>query len=245
MNDRLVWIDCEMTGLDIERDALIEIACLVTDGELNLLDEGIDLIIKPPAEALESMPEIVREMHTASGLLAELPGGIAVAEAAELVLGYVRGHVSEARKVPLCGNSIATDRWFIARDMPELDAYLHYRMVDVSSIKELARRWYPRVYFASPGKHGGHRALADIKESVQELRYYREALFVPQPGPDSATARADRGAVLLAGFGGRCGHVTHAGRRRPLYSSFSRAMSPRAARVLLWPGRTARRRWWA
>ena len=189
MNDRLVWIDCEMTGLDIERDALIEIACLVTDAQLNLLDEGIDLIIKPPAEALESMPEIVREMHTASGLLAELPGGIAVAEAAELVLGYVRGHVSEARKVPLCGNSIATDRWFIARDMPELDAYLHYRMVDVSSIKELARRWYPRVYFASPGKHGGHRALADIKESVQELRYYREALFVPQPGPDSATAR--------------------------------------------------------
>ena len=189
MNDRLVWIDCEMTGLDIERDALIEIACVVTDAELNLLDEGIDLIIKPPAEALESMPDVVREMHTASGLLAELPGGIAVAEAAELVLGYVRGHVPEARKVPLCGNSIATDRWFIARDMPELDSYLHYRMVDVSSIKELARRWYPRVYFASPGKHGGHRALADIRESVQELRYYREALFVPQPGPDSATAR--------------------------------------------------------
>jgi oligoribonuclease len=189
MNDRLVWIDCEMTGLDIERDALIEIACLVTDGELHLLDEGIDLIIKPPAEALESMADVVREMHTASGLLAELPGGIAVAEAAELVLGYVRKHVTEARKVPLCGNSIATDRWFIARDMPELDAYLHYRMVDVSSIKELARRWYPRVYFASPVKNGGHRALADIKESVQELQYYREALFVPQPGPDSATAR--------------------------------------------------------
>ena len=149
MNDRLVWIDCEMTGLDIERDALVEIACLVTDGELNLLDEGIDLIIKPPAEALESMPEVVREMHTASGLLAELPGGIAVAEAAELVLGYVRGHVTEPKRVPLCGNSIATDRWFIARDMPELDAYLHYRMVDVSSIKELARRWFPRAYFAS------------------------------------------------------------------------------------------------
>jgi oligoribonuclease len=189
MNDRLVWIDCEMTGLDIERDALIEIACLVTDGDLNLLDEGIDLIIKPPAEALESMADVVRDMHTASGLLAELAGGIAVAEAAELVLGYVRKHVPEARKVPLCGNSIATDRWFIARDMPELDTYLHYRMVDVSSIKELARRWYPRVYFASPVKHGGHRALADIKESVQELQYYRQALFVPQPGPDSATAR--------------------------------------------------------
>jgi oligoribonuclease len=189
VEDRLVWIDCEMTGLDIERDALIEIACLVTDAELNLLDEGVDLVIKPPAEALESMQDVVRAMHTASGLLAELPGGIAVTEAQELVLGYVRGHVSEAKRVPLCGNSIATDRWFIARDMPELDAYLHYRMVDVSSIKELARRWYPRAYFASPAKHGGHRALADIKESVQELRYYREALFVPRPGPDSATAR--------------------------------------------------------
>jgi oligoribonuclease len=189
MNDRLVWIDCEMTGLDIETDALIEIACLVTDGELNLLDEGIDLIIKPPPEALVTMPEVVREMHTSSGLLAELPGGIALAQAQELVLGYVKGHVSEARKVPLCGNSIATDRWFIARDMPELDTYLHYRMVDVSSIKELARRWFPRAYFSAPKKDGGHRALADIRESVQELRYYREAVFVPRPGPDSATAR--------------------------------------------------------
>jgi oligoribonuclease len=189
VNDRLVWIDCEMTGLDIVRDALIEIACVVTDADLNLLDEGIDLVIKPPAEALAAMPEVVREMHTTSGLLAELPGGIPVAEAAEVVLGYVRGHVPEPRKAPLCGNSIATDRWFIARDMPELDAYLHYRMVDVSSIKELARRWYPRAYFASPVKHGGHRALADIRESVQELRYYRETVFVSQPGPDSATAR--------------------------------------------------------
>jgi oligoribonuclease len=189
MNARLVWIDCEMTGLDIERDALIEIACLVTDGELNVLDEGVDLVIKPPAEALAGMAEVVREMHTTSGLLAELPSGIPVAEAQELVLDYVRRHVPEAKKAPLCGNSIATDRWFIARDMPELDAYLHYRMVDVSSIKELVRRWYPRAYFASPAKHGGHRALADIKESVQELRYYRETVFVPEPGPDSATAR--------------------------------------------------------
>jgi oligoribonuclease len=189
VNDRLVWIDCEMTGLDIERDALIEIACLVTDAQLNLLDEGIDLIIKPPAEALAGMPEVVREMHTTSGLLAELPSGIPLAEAAERVLGYVRSHVTEPKKAPLCGNSIATDRWFIARDMPELDAYLHYRMVDVSSIKELARRWFPRAYFAAPAKHGGHRALADIRESVQELRYYRDAIFVPQPGPDSATAR--------------------------------------------------------
>ncbi|MBV8429879.1 MAG: oligoribonuclease, partial [Solirubrobacterales bacterium] len=127
MNDRLVWIDCEMTGLDIERDALVEIACLVTDAELNLLDEGIDLVIKPPAEALAGMPEVVREMHTASGLLAELSSGIPVAEAGERVLSYVRGHVPEPKKAPLCGNSIATDRWFIARDMPELDAYLHYR----------------------------------------------------------------------------------------------------------------------
>jgi oligoribonuclease len=178
-----------MTGLDIERDALIEIACLVTDAELTLFDEGVDVIIKPPAEALASMPEVVREMHTSSGLLAELPSGITLAEAQDIVLGYVREHVAEPKKVPLCGNSIATDRWFIARDMPELDAYLHYRMVDVSSIKELARRWYPRAYFASPAKHGGHRALADIKESVQELRYYREAVFVPRPGPDSVTAR--------------------------------------------------------
>jgi oligoribonuclease len=189
MNDRLVWIDCEMTGLDVARDALIEVACLVTDDELNLLDAGIDLIIKPPAEAVDQMSDVVRTMHTTSGLLADLAKGVSLGEATETVLSYVKRHVPEPRKVPLCGNSIATDRWFIARDMPELDAYLHYRMIDVSSIKELARRWYPRAYFASPAKHGGHRALADITESVQELRYYREAVFVPQPGPDSPTAR--------------------------------------------------------
>jgi oligoribonuclease len=189
MNDRLVWIDCEMTGLDVARDALIEVACLVTDDELNLLDAGIDLIIKPPAEAVDQMSDVVRTMHTTSGLLADLAKGVSLGEATETVLSYVKRHVPEPRKVPLCGNSIATDRWFIARDMPELDAYLHYRMIDVSSIKELARRWYPRAYFASPAKHGGHRALADITESVQELRYYREAVFVPRPGPDSSTAR--------------------------------------------------------
>ncbi|HEY7145034.1 MAG TPA: oligoribonuclease [Streptosporangiaceae bacterium] len=189
MTERLVWIDCEMTGLDLARDALVEIACIVTDGELDPLDDGLDLVIKPPAEALDHMPEVVREMHTASGLLAELAAGITLAEAQDQVVGYVRSHVAEARKAPLCGNSIATDRTFIARDMPELDAFLHYRMVDVSSIKELARRWYPRAYFASPQKHGGHRALADIKESIRELRYYREAVFVPQPGPDTTTAR--------------------------------------------------------
>jgi oligoribonuclease len=190
MTDRLVWIDCEMTGLDLGHDALIEIACLVTDGELNLLDDGIDEIIKPPPEALDQMADVVRDMHTTSGLLEVLEAGITLAEAQERVLDYVRGHVAEPRKVPLCGNSIATDRAFLARDMPELDAFLYYRMVDVSSIKELARRWYPRTYFASPHKTGGHRALADIRESVRELQYYRETIFVPKPGLDSATARA-------------------------------------------------------
>ena len=190
MTEGLVWIDCEMTGLDLARDALVEIACLVTDGDLNLLDDGIDEVIKPPPEALDQMADVVRSMHTASGLLNMLETGITLAEAQERVLDYVSGYVKEPRRAPLCGNSIATDRSFLARDMPELDAYLHYRMVDVSSIKELARRWYPRAYFASPLKTGGHRALADIKESVRELQYYREAIFVPQPGPDSVTARA-------------------------------------------------------
>jgi oligoribonuclease len=189
MNDHLVWIDCEMTGLDLARDALIEIACIVTDAQLNVVDDGVDLVIKPPAEALDHMPPVVREMHTTSGLLTELGSGITLAEAQEQVLAYIRGNVTESRKAPLCGNSIATDRTFIARDMPQLDSFLHYRMVDVSSIKELARRWYPRAYFASPEKHGGHRALADIRESILELRYYRDAVFVPQPGPDTSTAR--------------------------------------------------------
>jgi oligoribonuclease len=189
MSDLLVWIDCEMTGLDLGRDALVEVACVVTDGELNQLDEGVDVVIKPPPESLEQMSEVVREMHTASGLLEVLGGGVTLAEAEALVLDYIKGHVPEPKKAPLCGNSIATDRSFIARDMPLVDAFLHYRMIDVSSVKELARRWYPRVYFASPEKQGGHRALADIVESIRELRYYRAAVFVPQPGPDSATAR--------------------------------------------------------
>jgi len=190
MTDQLVWIDCEMTGLDLARDALVEIACVVTDGDLVAADDGIDLVIKPPAEALDGMPEVVREMHTASGLLTELAGGVTPAEAQEHVLAYLHAHAPQPRKMPLCGNSIATDRMFIARDMPELDMFLHYRMVDVSSIKELARRWYPRAYFASPPKHGGHRALADIRESIRELQYYRETIFVPPPGPDTAAARA-------------------------------------------------------
>ncbi|NDU73852.1 oligoribonuclease [Actinomadura sp. DSM 109109] len=190
MNERLVWIDCEMTGLDLRNDALIEIAALVTDSELNILDEGVDVVIKPPPESVAQMTKVVRDMHTTSGLLEALPGGVTLAEAEDTVLKYIKGHVKDAKKAPLCGNSIATDRSFLARDMPDLDAHLHYRMVDVSSIKELARRWYPRVYFASPEKKGGHRALADITESIQELRYYRAAVFVQQPGPDSDTARA-------------------------------------------------------
>ncbi|MER6827158.1 oligoribonuclease [Streptosporangium sp. NPDC000563] len=189
MSDLLVWIDCEMTGLDLGRDALVEVACVVTDGELNQLDEGVDVVIKPPPESLEQMSEVVREMHTASGLLEALEGGVTLAEAESMVLEYIRGHIREPKKAPLCGNSISTDRSFLARDMPAVDGFLHYRMIDVSSVKELARRWYPRVYFASPEKQGGHRALADIVESIRELRYYRAAVFVSQPGPDSATAR--------------------------------------------------------
>jgi oligoribonuclease len=197
VSDYLVWIDCEMTGLDLRTDALIEVALLMTDAELNVVGDGVDLVIKPPQEALDTMPDVVRAMHTTSGLLDELGAGITLAEAEEQLLAAVRQYVPDVRKAPLCGNSIATDRGFIARDLPELDDHLHYRMIDVSSIKELARRWYPRVYFASPAKKGGHRALADIQESIDELRYYREALFVPQPGPDTATARS-----IAASIGG-------------------------------------------
>jgi oligoribonuclease len=189
MNDRMVWIDCEMTGLSLAQDALIEVAALVTDSELNILGEGVDIVIRPPAESLSTMPDIVREMHTASGLLTELDDGVTLDEAEKAVLAYVREHVAEPRKAPLCGNSVSTDRGFLARDMPALEQHLHYRIVDVSSIKELSRRWYPRAYFNSPVKNGNHRALADIRESIAELRYYREAVFVPQPGPDTETAR--------------------------------------------------------
>ncbi|RZS89907.1 oligoribonuclease [Motilibacter rhizosphaerae] len=185
-----MWIDCEMTGLDLAKDALVEIAVLVTDNELTVLGEGVDVVIKPPDEALETMPDVVRQMHTTSGLLAELASGTTLEDAEQQVLAYVREHVPDPRKAPLAGNSVATDRGFLARDMHELDDHLHYRIVDVSSIKELARRWYPRVYFQSPKKAGGHRALADIRESIAELAYYREALFVPQPGPDSEQAKA-------------------------------------------------------
>jgi oligoribonuclease len=189
-SDRIVWIDCEMTGLDLEADALIEVAALVTDSELSVLGEGVDVVIRPPQAALEQMGDVVRTMHTVSGLLEELPSGVTLQEAEDAVLSYIRKWVSDTRKAPLAGNSVSTDRGFLARDMRKLEEHLHYRIVDVSSLKELARRWYPRVYFASPDKNGGHRALADIHESIQELKYYREALFVPQPGPDTETARA-------------------------------------------------------
>ena len=189
MNDRMVWIDCEMTGLSLSDDALIEVAALVTDSELNVLGEGVDVVIRPPARALASMPEVVREMHTASGLLDELDDGTTLADAEQQVLAYVRKHAPEAGRAPLCGNSVGTDRGFLARDMTDLETHLHYRIVDVSSVKELARRWYPRAYFNSPPKNGNHRALADIRESIAELRYYREAVFVPAPGPDADTAK--------------------------------------------------------
>jgi len=189
INDRIVWIDCEMTGLSLQADALIEVAALVTDFELNQLGDGVDLVIKPPAEALEQMDDFVRNMHTTSGLLAELDGGTTMEDAQAQVLAYVREWVPEPRKAPLGGNTVGTDRGFLARDMPELEEWLHYRIVDVSSIKELSRRWYPRAYFNAPSKSGGHRALADIRESIAELRYYREAVFVPRPGPDSAAAK--------------------------------------------------------
>ena len=185
----LVWIDCEMTGLDLEHDALVEVAVLVTDGDLVVQGDGIDVIIKPPAEALEQMGDFVREMHTTSGLLDELADGVTLEEAQRIALDYVRQYVPTQRKVPLAGNSIGTDRLFLARDMPELEGWVHYRNVDVSSVKELARRWFPRAYYQSPAKSGNHRALADIQESIEELRYYRDAVFVPPPGPNSADAR--------------------------------------------------------
>ena len=189
MNDRLVWIDCEMTGLDLGADALIEVAALVTDFELNVLGEGVDIVIKPEPAALEQMGDFVRQMHVSSGLLEELDAGVTLAEAEEQVLAYIREHCPEGSRPPLAGNTVATDRAFLARDMADLEAFLHYRIVDVSSIKELSRRWFPRAYFAAPAKRGNHRALADIQESIEELRYYREAVFVAPPGPDTEAAR--------------------------------------------------------
>jgi oligoribonuclease len=192
-----VWIDCEMTGLDLTKDALVEIAVLVTDSELNIVDEGVDIVIHADDAVLDTMPDVVREMHANSGLTPLVRSStVSVAEAEAQVLAYVRKHIPEARTAPLCGNSIATDRGFIARDMPALDAHLHYRMIDVSSIKELCRRWYPRIYYAQPDKGLTHRALADIRESIRELMYYRGTAFVPQPGPSSEQAKAVAEALL-------------------------------------------------
>ena len=191
MADLLVWIDCEMTGLDLGKDKLIEVAALVTDPELNVLGEGVDLVIHADDAALDAMPPVVRDMHAKSGLTEEVRRSvITLAEAEEQVLAYVKEFVPNPRTAPLCGNSIATDRGFLARDMQALDAFLHYRMIDVSSIKELCRRWYPRVYFGQPPKGLAHRALADIRESIRELEYYRRTVFVPLPGPDVEAAKA-------------------------------------------------------
>jgi oligoribonuclease len=196
-DDKLVWIDCEMTGLELSRDALIEIAVLVTDSELNVLDDGLDIVIHCADDVLETMVPFVQQMHETSGLTELVrKSTVTLGEAEQQVLDYIKRFVPEPRTAPLCGNSIATDRGFIIRDMPALDAHLHYRMIDVSSIKELARRWYRRVYFGQPAKGLAHRALADILESVQELRYYRATVFVPPPGPSSEEAAAAAAAVL-------------------------------------------------
>jgi oligoribonuclease len=191
VRDELVWIDCEMTGLDLAKDKLIEIAVLVTDGDLNILGDGLDLVIHTDDSALDSMIDVVTEMHTRSGLIEEVRAStvdLATAEAA--VLDYIRKHVKQANTAPLAGNSIATDRGFIARDMPTLDSFLHYRMIDVSSIKELCRRWYPRIYYGQPAKGLAHRALADIHESIRELQYYRGTAFVSPPGPSTSEIAA-------------------------------------------------------
>jgi oligoribonuclease len=201
VTDRLVWIDCEMTGLDLGRDALIEIAVLVTDGDLAVLGEGVDLVIHADEDALTGMPEVVRDMHEKSGLTEEVRAStVTVAEAEQIALDYIRQHVPDPRTAPLAGNSIATDRAFLSRDMPELDSHLHYRMVDVSSVKELARRWYPRVFYAKPEKGLAHRALADIMESIRELEYYRRTLFVPPPGPTTEAAQAVAAALPATRF---------------------------------------------
>lgn len=200
MTDRLVWIDCEMTGLDTQRDALIEIAALVTDSDLNVLGDGVDIVIHASDDQLAAMPPVVEQMHARSGLTEEVKASaVTIAQAQERVLAYIKEHVPEPKSAPLCGNSIATDRAFLARDMAELNEYLHYRMVDVSSVKELCRRWFPRVYFGQPEKGLAHRALADIRESIQELEYYRRAVFVPSPGPDVEQAKQIATQVVSGG----------------------------------------------
>lgn len=188
--DRIVWIDCEMTGLDFVHDALVEVACIITDSELNELDEGFEAVIKVPQEKIETMDPVVTNMHTASGLIYDIPNGITLEEAEQQLFDYITSHVPESFKAPLAGSSVYVDRIFLRRDMPRVDSYLHYRIIDVSSLKELARRWYSRTYFASPLKTGNHRALGDTRDSINELKYYRQAILVPEPGPDTIAARA-------------------------------------------------------
>ncbi|MEN9660353.1 MAG: hypothetical protein RLZZ443_282 [Actinomycetota bacterium] len=190
ISEHLVWIDCEMTGLNPEVDCLVEVAVVITNSELEVLDAGLEVVIKPTPEGLANMNDFVRDMHTKSGLIEQFDSGLDLEEAERIVLEYVQRFVPDARTAPLAGNSIGTDRMFLNRYMPNLDQHLHYRNIDVSSIKELSRRWFPRVYFNLPKKAGDHRALADILESIEELRYYRKTVFVPQPGPSSDEAKA-------------------------------------------------------
>lgn len=203
LKEPLVWIDCEMTGLDLEKDCLVEVAVIITDGQTNIVDEGIDLLIKPRAEALENMGDFVREMHTKSGLLAELetPAALDLAEAEKQVLEYIKRFVPGKGQALLAGNSVGTDKQFLEKEMPQVISHLHYRLVDVSSVKELAKRWYPRAFYNAPEKHGGHRALADIRESIQELRYYRKALWSQGEGPTSEECQEVAKEVLAEGLG--------------------------------------------
>jgi oligoribonuclease len=194
--DRLVWIDCEMTGLDVEIDELVEVAVVITDFDLNILDPGFTIVIKPDQSALDNMGDFVRDMHTKSGLLEAIADGVSLADAEFAVHEYILKFVPAEQQAPLAGNTIGTDRTFLAKYMPRVDRHLHYRNVDVSSIKELSRRWFPRVYFNAPAKDGGHRALADILESIRELEYYRRAAFVADPGPTSEEVQAVSASVV-------------------------------------------------
>lgn len=190
ISENLVWIDCEMTGLNPEADCLVEVAVVITNSELEILDDGIDVVIKPRPESWANMNDFVRNMHTESGLVNEIDNGLPLEDAQKIILEYIQRFVPNAKEAPLAGNTIGTDRMFINRYLPQVDEYLHYRNIDVSSIKELTRRWYPRVYFQLPKKAGGHRALADIRESIQELRYYRETVMVAAPGPSTDESRS-------------------------------------------------------